>query len=130
MLSKTLAICVIIVFFTVSLNPVTIADDIELDNRSRDEYKEIVTHVFGMWVSLEWITKRGKFRGEVNLTNDGIGLFKLTGFGWKNGKVVFFEEFATFVYAYRFMGHNSHSGFGTPIVQGNALGNIEWYHET
>ncbi|KYK20273.1 hypothetical protein AYK24_10240 [Thermoplasmatales archaeon SG8-52-4] len=130
MLSKTLATGVIILFVTISLNPVIIADEIELNNRSIDEYKEIVTHIFGIWVSLEWITKRAKYRGEVNLTNEGIGLFKLTGFGWKNGRVVFFEEFATFVYAYRFIGHYSQSGFGTPIVQGNALGNIEWYHET
>ncbi len=129
MLSKTLATGVIILFVTVSLNPGILADDIEKDNRSRAEYKEIVTHVFGMWVSLEWIIKRGKYRGEANLTNNDDGIFKLTGFGWKNGKIVYFEEFATYVYAYRFIGHYSQSGFGIPIVQGNALGNIEWYHE-
>ena len=129
MLSKTLVTGVIILFVTISLNPGIIANDLEKDNRSKDEYKEIVTHIFGLWVSLNWINKRGKFRGEANLTNNDYGIFKLTGFGWKNGRIVFFEEYATFVYAYRFMGHYSDSDFGIPYVQGNALGNIEWYHE-
>ena len=130
MLSKTLATVIIILFVIISLNPGIIADNIKRDNKSRDEYKEIVTHIFGMRVSLEWMTKRGKYRGEANLTNNDYGIFKLTGFGWKNGKIVYFEEFATYVYAYRFIGYyKDTTGFGTPCVQGNALGNIEWYYE-
>jgi len=91
------------------------------------EYKEIITYIFGWWASLNWINKRGFFRGEVNMTNNDIGIFKLSGLRWNNGSVEYFEESAIFVYAYRFIGNYwDTTGFGTPYIQGIALGDIEW----
>jgi len=129
MFSKILAIGVIFLFVSIYLIPEVKANDFEKDNRSRDEYKEIITFIRGLWVSLEWINKRGNFRGEVNLTNDDWGIFKLFGLGWSNGKIVYFEESATFIHAYRFIGYYEMSAFGDPYVNGIAMGNIEWYNE-
>lgn len=129
MLSKTLTIGVIVLFIIISLIPNITANYIEKNNRSKDEYKEIITHVWGWWVSLNWINKRGNYRGEVNMTNNDYGIFKLTGYGWYKGRIIYFEKFATFIYAYRFIGHSDMSDWGYPYVWGITLGNIEWYHE-
>ena len=129
MFRKTLAIVVIILFICVSLSPCITADDFEKDNRSRDEYKEIFTFIRGLWVSLDWINKRGNYRGEVNLTNNERGIFRLFGIGWSDGKIVYFQEYATFIHAYSFIGYYEISAYGFPYVQGITLGNIEWYHE-
>ncbi len=131
MLSKTLVIGVISLFVIISLTPGITADDIEKDNRSRDEYKEIITYIFGLWVSINWINKRGNYRGEVNLTQitDDSGIFKLSGYGWSNGKIVYFQEYATFIHAYRFIGRSVTDAWGWHYVQGITIGNIEWYNE-
>ena len=115
----------------VGLSPVITAVGMFKDNTEEigatAEYKEIITYIFGWWASLNWINRRGFFRGEVNMINNDFGIFKLSGLRWNNGSVEYFEESAIFVYAYRFIGNSDNSPpLGFPYVRGITLGDIEW----
>jgi hypothetical protein len=129
MLSKKLAIGVIILFVTISLNQVIIANDIEIKEKSGDEYKEIITYILGMgWdINLSWINKRGNYRGEAIITMGEQSALKVHSFGWNNRRIVFFKENVSYVHAYRFIGQYAMGDFGWPYVRGIALGKIEWY---
>ena len=133
MLYKSLVIGVIVLFIGIALSPgITAADKLKSNCKeieSTAEYKEIITYIVGLWVTLNWINRRGNYRGEVNMTNmDGgdFGGFRLSGYRWSNGGIEYFEEFAIFVYAYRFIGYSGMSDWGHPFVRGITLGDIEW----
>ena len=128
---KFLVAGVIVLFIGISLSPcIKAVDKFKINTEeigATAEYKEIITYIFGWWVSLNWINRRGFFRGEVNMTNNDFGIFKLSGLRLNNGSIEYFEESAIFVYAYRFIGYyTGTNGFGTPCIQGITLGDIEW----
>lgn len=127
MLSKTLATGVIILYVIFSLNSGVIAE--YKDNKSEDEYNEIITYVIGMGfdINLSWINKKGNFRGEAIITMGEHGALKVHSVGWNIGRIVFFKENVSSIHAYRFIGQYSMGDFGWPYVRGIAIGNIEWY---
>jgi hypothetical protein len=120
-----------ILFLGLAIQP-SIADNVNTDNKSSEEYKEIITYIIGMGfdVNLNWINKRGNYRGEAIITLFGDhGGLKVYGFGWSNGKIVFFKENASYIQAYRFIGYYDMGDFGWPYIRGITFGNIVWYHE-
>ena len=132
MVYKTLVVGVIFLFIGVGVQPSIISDNVDTDNKSSEEYKEIITYIIAMGfdVNLSWINKRGNYHGEaiIRLMGDHGGL-KLYGFRWSNGKIVFFKENASYIHAYRFIGYYDMGEFGWPYIRGITLGNIAWYHE-
>jgi len=82
----------------------------------------------GFDVNLSWINKKGNFRGEAIITMGEHGGMYVHSFGWKNRRIVFFKEAATYIHAYHFIGQYEMGGFGWPYVRGIAFGNIEWYY--
>jgi len=131
MLNKTLATVAIILFVVISVNPQIIADDILINDKSEDEYKEIITYVIGMGfdINLSWVNKKGNFHGEAIITMGENGNLKVHSFAWNNKRIVFFkEENLSYIHAYRFIGQYEMGGFGWPYVRGIAFGNIEWFY--
>lgn len=140
--TKTLVIEVIILFILILINPVITATGIDKDidfssyNSKKielsDDYKEIITFIRG-YAKINWIERRGFFRGEVNLTWDDyqIGLANLSGFRMSENGIEYYNELITegFVYINYFIGFSSGISFPefAPGILGIALGNIDWY---
>jgi hypothetical protein len=130
MLSKALATGLIILFVTISINPGFLANDLEKDIKSGDEYKEIVTYIMGMGfgVNLSWINKIGNYRGEAIITMGEHGALKLHSFIKNNRRIVFIQENVSYIHAYRFIGYYKMGDFLWPEIRGIAIGDIEWNH--
>ena len=140
--TKTLVIEIIILFIVSIINPVIIANenDTNIDFlsynskkiESSDDYTEIITFISGN-AEINWIERRGFFRGEVNLAWDDyqFGLVNLSGFRKSESGIEYYNKLILegFVYAYNFIGFSSGISFPefAPKVLGIALGNIEWY---
>ena len=141
-LVKTLALG-IIVLFVIIFQPGISAVDKEGGKNNKlkdsneikitDDYKEIITFIIG-FAKINWIERRGLFRGEVNLTCNGYsrGFINLSGFRRSGIGIEYFSEVvileeAIFVKAYRFIGLNTPNMFlePPPVVRGIAFGNIE-----
>lgn len=138
---KGLVVGIIVLFVTVSLSPVvtavnnkTEADDEPLDNSddigTSDEYEEIITFITG-YAWLDWIKRRGYFRGEVNLICYKQSSFIiLFGFRRSESGIEFYNELIAedIVYAYRFIGYSTGYSYYMfdPGILGIAIGNIEW----
>ena len=142
---KGLALAVIVLFIVINVAPCISAVDKEIDknNKLKDsneikitgDYEEIITFIIG-YAKINWIERRGLFRGEVNLTWDvyphPYGYINLSGFRRSESGIEYYNVLVMvavgFVYTYRFIGLNTPDIFlgPTPIVRGIALGNIEW----
>jgi len=142
LLTKNLVIGLIILFIVSLIIPVITANDKDTNIdflsynskkiESSDDYKEIITFISGN-AEINWIERRGFFRGEVNLTWDDyqLGLVNLSGFRNSESGIEYYNEIILegYVYAYNFIGFSSGISFPefAPKVLGIALGNIEWY---
>ena len=128
---------VILLFIGVTLSPVITAFDNNksIDNfvlvKTSDNYKEIITIIRG-YAEINWIERRGYFRGEVNLTWDGYhpyGFINLSGYRHSEEGIEYYNVIVMgFVYAYRFICFSSGYSYGwmAPGIVGIAIGNIEW----
>jgi hypothetical protein len=142
-LVKTLALGIVVLFIGVVIAPCISAVNKERDENNKlkdsneivtiDDYQEIITFIKGYAV-INWIERRGLFRGEVNLTCNGYsrGFINLSGFRRSGSGIEYYSEVvvieeAVFVYAYHFIGLNTASLFlePPPVVWGIAFGNIE-----
>jgi hypothetical protein len=132
MLSKTLATGVIILFFTISLNPVIVADDTDKNNMPSDNCREIITLIggYGYSINLSLINKRGYWRGEAIISlGDLGGTMEFCSIGFSNSKIVFLRKNASYIHAYHFIGFIEMGILDVPQVSGIAVGNIDWYYE-
>ena len=141
MIKKILAISLIILFFAVTVLPViTAVDYVEdnIENESRinskigtpDNYEEIITFIQG-WADLNWMERRGYFRGEVILTwYRAYGYINLSGYRRSGSGIEYYNELILedFVYVYNFIGYSSDYSYFmiSPRVVGIAIGNLEW----
>jgi hypothetical protein len=144
LLLKPLALGIVVLFIGGVNAPGTSAVDKETDYydelKSRNEngviveYEEIITFIIG-FAKINWIERRGLFRGEVNLTSNGYsrGYTNLSGFRRSESGIEYYNELVVlnetdFVYAYHFIGLNTPNIFlePPPVVKGIAFGNIEW----
>ena len=137
-----MAVGIILLFIGIAVQPsIAICDtytndvDNELEGKSEngthDEYKEIITFIKG-FAELNWIKRRGYFRGEVNITWDTRpGRINLFGFRRSDSGIEYYNELITegFVYINYFIGFSSGISFPefAPGILGIALGNIDWY---
>jgi hypothetical protein len=126
-------------FIVITVVPGISAIDKETDENNKlkdsneigtiDEYAEIITFIKG-WAWINWIKRRGLFRGEVNFTwTHCQGAFiNLTGFRRSANGIEYYNTHVVlgFVHAYRFIRLYTPNPFMEPIVNGIAIGNIEW----
>jgi hypothetical protein len=138
-LVKTLALGIVVLFIGVVIAPCISAVNKERDKNNKlkdsteikitDDYEEIITFIKGYAV-INWIERRGLFRGEVNLTWDDFsyGFINLSGFRRSANGIEYYNKLVEvgFVYAYRFIRLYTPNPFMYPIVNGIAIGNIEW----
>ena len=140
-LVKTLALGIVVLFVGVVFQPGISAVDKETNEydelkdsneiKITDDYEEIITFIKG-WAWINWIERRGLFRGEVNLTwgNYQWGFINLSGFRRSESGIQYYNELVgvEFVYAYHFVGFSTRYVFPefAPRVIGIAFGNIEW----
>lgn len=142
-IKKGLVFTVIVFFVSITFQSSISAIDEETDEydkikdsndiRTIDEYEEIITFIKGYAV-INWIDRRGLFRGEVNLTwnNYQIGFINLSGFRRSESGIEYYNESIAvtvgFVYVYHFIGFSTRYSFPefSPPVVGIALGNIKW----
>ena len=142
-LIKTLALGIVVLFIGVVTAPCISAVDKERDENNKikdsneikitDNYEEIITFIIG-FAKINWIERRGLFRGEVNLTSNGYsrGYTNLSGFRRSESGIEYYNELVVlnetdFVYAYRFIGLNTPNIFmePPPVVKGIAFGNVQ-----
>ena len=126
---RTLVFGVIVLFLIVGIYPASAIDtDKESNHPIPDEYEEIITFIKG-YALLNWIDRKGYFRGEVNITLSAmISQIKLSGFRRSQGGIEHFDETVDYVHVYSFIGYStdySYSEFA-PTIIGIAIGNIEW----
>lgn len=140
-IKKILSIGIIILFFSSTFLSVTSAiinDTDYIDNETSDKYKirssnnyeEIITFVKG-WVDLNWIERRGFFRGEAMLIcRYKSGFINLSGYRRSENGVEYFNESIEkgLIYVYHLIcSYVDYSyGFVDPRIVGIAIGNIIW----
>jgi hypothetical protein len=128
--NKTLVFVILTLFLCLVISPSAQATyTVGSNPQKKVEYEVIISYIKGFGF-LNWLYNWGRFRGEAALTIEGdIGGFKLCGFRWSNGCVEYFEEIATYVYAYHFIGWMVESDYLIPLpfVRGFARGDIKWY---
>jgi hypothetical protein len=121
-------------FIGVAVQPSIIADNeprnISKEIQEYDDYEEVITFIEG-YGELNWIKRRGYFRGEVNMIcNKQSGFINLSGYRRSESGIQYYNEFIEkgLVYAYRFIGYYNGYWFGwfDPRILGIAIGNIEW----
>ena len=126
---KVLVIGIIVLFLIIGINSSSAVDTVKESNQQiPDEYEEIFTFIKG-YALLNWIDRKGYFRGEVNITlSSMISLINLSGFRRSQVGIEYFEETVDFVHVYRFIGFSPDYSYPefAPTVMGIAIGNIEW----
>jgi hypothetical protein len=128
-LYKTFVVGVIVLFIGVGIQPV-FANDTNI-RKKNDDYQEIITFVLG-YGRMDWITRRGIFRGEVVTYQERIVFLSLKGLRLANNGI---EKYnitdVNYLYAPHFIGFSrmitifpeDPPYYGTIGV---AFGNIEW----
>ena len=95
-----------------------------------DNHKEIVTFLFGQ-ANIDWVKRRGFFRGEVNLTGipnpSSKGPIFIVGYRFFEDGIEYYYDEVDDVYAYRFTGISINGSQPQTefLVMGIALGNID-----
>jgi hypothetical protein len=123
-----LTVAVIILLIVIVTQPAIAIIEPENTDESKafNDYQEIITYIYGIG-TINWIKRRGIFRGEVEtnqeqkvilclgglrLSNSGMEKYNITGVGY--------------VYAPRFIGFSAMSPIMEYYMTGVAFGNIEW----
>jgi len=134
-LYKILVVGVIVFFIGVGIQPV-FANDVYCyketkenigEVRASDDYQEIITFIFG-YGKINWIERRGIFRGEVETNQEIIAVLSLRGLRLSNnGMEKYNITEVGYIYAPRFIGFSA----STILIDvystiGLAFGNIEW----
>jgi len=135
MVYKTLVIGVIVLFIGIGVQP-AFANDVYSyretkenisEVRASDDYQEIITFIFGFG-KINWIERRGIFRGEVETNQEIIAVLSLRGLRLSNnGMEKYNITEVGYIYAPRFIGFSA----STILIDvystiGLAFGNIEW----
>ncbi len=128
-LYKTLVVGVIVLFIGLGVQP-AFANDSNISKKT-DDYQEIITFIFG-YGKMNWINRRGIFRGEVETYQERIVVLSLRGLKLSDGGVEKYNITEVgYVYAPRFIGFsvmNHIFPVDPPYYStiGVAFGNIEW----
>ena len=129
-----LIIVVILLFIGVAVQPSIIADDEPRDSpkeiQEYDDYEEVITFIEG-YGELNWIKRRGFFRGEASLIcHYQSGSINLSGYRRSESGIEYYNELIEkgLVYVYRLICcYADYSYFWLdPRIVGIAIGNIEW----
>jgi hypothetical protein len=126
---RTLVIGVIILFIGVGFKS-AFANDVYIIKETKentdeigisDDYHEIITWIDGSG-DINWINRRGLFRGEVQIVGEGhpIPTIRLHGYRFSNGDVEYYYMSVFDVHLYFFRGFSIGD-----FIFGIALGNIE-----
>lgn len=122
----------IILFIGIVIQPTIAITEPENTDESRvsDDHQEIITFIKGRG-DLNWIERRGFFRGEVLLIcSYQSGLINLSGYRLSESGIEYYNELIEkgFIYAYCFLGYSNGywSGMLDPNIIGIAIGNIDW----
>jgi hypothetical protein len=125
---KTLVVGVIVLFIGIGVQP-AFANDTNIRKKTYD-YQEIFTFIFG-YGKMNWINRRGIFRGEAETYQEPFVFLSLIGFRLTNNRI---EKYnitdVGYVYAPHFIGFSRIIPiWGWPPIYstiGLAFGNIEW----
>jgi hypothetical protein len=138
LLYKTFVVGVIVLFIGIGIQP-TIANESNIHNEIKedigeieksDDYEELITIIKG-WGDLNWMTRRGFFRGEALLIcRYQYGLINLSGYRRSESGIEYYNELIEkgLVYANRLICYYvDYSIFmRDPRIVGIAIGNIVW----
>ena len=95
-------------------------------NRASDDYQEIITFIIG-YGQINWIERRGIFRGEVETNQERQAILILGGLRLSNGGMEKYNLSGVgYVYATRFIGFSAMTILMEHGIFGVAFGNIEW----